>query len=91
MIVEKAIKMAEKMDIPIYGLVENMSYLKCPDCGKEIKLFGESHIEDVAEQSGIELLGRIPIEPDIAAYCDSGKIEDLDFHYLDVALEKICK
>lgn len=91
MIVEKAIKMADKMNIPIYGLVENMSYIKCPDCGNEIKLFGESHIEDVAEQNGLPLLGRIPIEPSIAAYCDSGKIEDLDFHYLDEAVEKICK
>ena len=63
MIVSKAANMASMMNIPVLGLVENMSYAKCPDCGKEIKVFGESHIEEVAEKFGYDLLGRIPLDP----------------------------
>lgn len=82
-IVEKAVKMAQMMDIPIIGLVENMSYVKCPDCGKEIKLFGESHIEDIAVQHGLKVIGKIPVEPALASQCDSGLIELFEGDWLD--------
>ncbi len=75
MIVTKAVKMAEMMDIPIIGLVENMSYIKCPDCGKEIKLFGESHVDEIAAEHGLEVLAKLPIDPMTATLCDGGKIE----------------
>ncbi|MBK5253687.1 MAG: Mrp/NBP35 family ATP-binding protein [Peptostreptococcaceae bacterium] len=75
MIVEKALNMATMMNIPILGLVENMSYIKCPNCDTEIKLFGESHIDKVAKEKGLEVLGRIPIEPTLALLCDTGSIE----------------
>ncbi|MEA4922839.1 MAG: Mrp/NBP35 family ATP-binding protein [Eubacteriaceae bacterium] len=75
MIVEKALKMAEMMDIPVLGLIENMSYVKCPDCGKEIKIFGESHIDEAAEKHGLEVLAKIPVDPSLALGCDKGLIE----------------
>lgn len=78
MIVSKAVKMAELMDIPILGLVENMSYVKCPDCGKEISIFGESHVEEIANVHNIKVLDKIPIDPAIAKACDEGRIEELD-------------
>ena len=89
MIVEKAANMANMMNIPVLGLVENMSYVKCPDCGKEIKVFGESHIEAIAEKFGYDLLAKLPIDPKLAELCDSGRIEDMDHTYLDAAVEKI--
>lgn len=89
MIVEKAANMAKMMDIPVLGIVENMSYLKCPDCGKEIKLFGESHIEQIAEKYGYDLLARIPIDPQIAGLVDDGMIETVDTDCVDGAVEKI--
>ncbi|MFY9379706.1 MAG: Mrp/NBP35 family ATP-binding protein, partial [Acutalibacteraceae bacterium] len=67
MIVEKAVNMANMMNIPIIGLVENMSYITCPDCGKEIKVFGESHIEKIAKDKSLDILGKIPIDPRLAA------------------------
>ncbi len=76
MIVEKAVNMAKMMDIPILGLVENMSYVKCPDCGKEIKIFGESKIDEVAKKFGISAVAKMPINPEIAALCDKGEIEN---------------
>lgn len=85
MIVEKAVNMAKLMRIPILGIVENMSYLKCPDCGKEIKIFGESHLEKVSAENGIEILGRIPIAPEIASLCDAGCIEDIPQEYIPKA------
>ncbi len=85
MIVEKAVKMAQMMNIPILGLVENMSYLKCPDCGKELKIFGESHIEEIAKTHHIPLLAKIPIDPALATLCDNGEIEDFDADYIDAA------
>ncbi|MBQ1378059.1 MAG: Mrp/NBP35 family ATP-binding protein [Lachnospiraceae bacterium] len=75
MIVEKAVKMAEMMNVPILGIVENMSYFECPDCGKRHAIFGESHIEELAERYGISAISRIPIDPKIAALSDAGKIE----------------
>lgn len=89
MIVSKAANMAKMMDIPVYGLVENMSYVKCPDCGKEIKVFGDSHIEEIAENFGYDLLGRIPIDPKLTALVDKGWIEMMDNDYLDVAAQII--
>lgn len=91
MIVGKAVKMAQKMDIPILGLVENMSYLECPDCGKKISVFGESHIDEVAEEYGIPVLGRIPIQPEIAAKVDAGQVEYVEGNWLDEAAAKIKK
>lgn len=75
MIVEKAVKMAEKMDVPILGLVENMSYYECPKCGEQISIFGESHIEEIAEKYGVKTVVRLPIDPQLAALCDKGDIE----------------
>ena len=75
MIVEKAVKMANSMNVPILGFVENMSYAKCPDCGKEIKIFGESHIDSVAMQYGIPVLAKLPMDPEVATACDKGEIE----------------
>ncbi|HHV59736.1 MAG TPA: Mrp/NBP35 family ATP-binding protein [Clostridiaceae bacterium] len=83
MIVSKAVKMAEMMNIPIIGLVENMSYFKCPDNGKEYKIFGDSHIEEIAEKHNLKVLGRIPIDPKLSAACDKGMIELFDGNWLD--------
>lgn len=77
MIVEKAVKMAEMMNIPVSAIVENMSYFKCPDCGKEHKIFGESNIEDIAGRYGIQAVAKLPINPEIAQACDNGSIEDI--------------
>ena len=70
MIVKKAYNMAGMMHIPVLGLVENFSYLKCPDCGKEIKLFGESHIDETAAELGVKVLGKLPMDHKLAALCD---------------------
>lgn len=86
MIVEKAANMAKMMDIDVVGLVENMSYLECPDCGKKIKIFGESHIDEIAEKFGYPLLAKMPIDPAIASLVDNGRIEDMDSHHLDGAV-----
>jgi len=89
MIVSKAANMASMMNIPVLGLVENMSYVKCPDCGKEIKVFGESHIEEVAEKFGYDLLARIPMDPKLSALVDRGMIELMENDYMDQAAQKI--
>ena len=77
MIVEKAIKMAQLMNIPILGVVENMSYFECPDCKKKYYPFGESKLDGVAGQYGVDILARLPIDPDSARACDEGKIESI--------------
>lgn len=82
MIVEKAVRMAEMMDIPILGIVENMSYFACPDCGKKHSIFGESHIEEIAEKHGIPMVAKLPIDPSIAAACDKGRIEEINAEWL---------
>lgn len=87
LIVKKAYNMAKAMNIPILGIVENMSYLKCPDCAKEIKLFGESKIDVIAKEYGLKVLGKIPINPAIAELCDHGEIEKLNEDYLKEAVE----
>lgn len=76
MIVEKATKMADMMSIPILGLVENMSYFKCPDCGSEHKIFGESNIDEIAAKHGIKNIAKLSIDPELAKSCDEGRIED---------------
>ena len=91
LIVRKAYNMAKSMNIPVLGIVENMSWLKCPDCGKEIKLFGESKIEAIASNLGINVLGKMPIDPSIAELCDQGEIEKLNHSYLDNTVEFIEK
>ena len=85
MIVEKAVNMAEMMNVPVLGLVENMSYIKCPDCGKEIRVFGESHIDEIAEKYQVPVLGKLPIDPKLT--CDNGLIEDLENIYLDGVID----
>ncbi len=85
MIVAKAVNMAKKMNIPIIGLVENMSYLECPDCGKKISVFGESHIDDVAKEYGLPVLARIPIRPEVAGAVDGGTVEYVEAPWMDEA------
>ncbi|MDY5484957.1 MAG: Mrp/NBP35 family ATP-binding protein [Clostridium sp.] len=87
MIVAKAVNMAKKMDIPILGLVENMSYLECPDCGKKISVFGESHLEETAKLYGIPVLAQIPIDPKIAESVDQGVVEYVESPWLDHAAD----
>ena len=82
MVVEKAVKMAEMMNIPIVGVVENMSYLVCPDCGKEIPLFGQGKTQAAAQAHGLKVLGRMPIDPKLAELTDAGRIEDFDGNWL---------
>lgn len=91
MIVEKAVKMATAMKVPVLGLVENMSYFECPDCGKKHKIYGDSHIEEIAKEYNLDVLGRIPIVPSLAAECDAGQIETVEFDYLNAATDKILK
>ena len=75
LIVSKAVNMARLMNIPIIAIVENMSYVECPDCGKKIEIFGKSHTEETAKQFGIPVLARIPVNPELASQCDKGVIE----------------
>ncbi len=89
MIVEKAVNMAKMMNIPILGIVENMSYLRCPDCGKQIALFGNGHTEESAEKMGIPLLDRIPLDPELAQLCDTGDIEGADTSVLANTIQKL--
>ena len=89
MVVEKAVNMAEMMHIPIVGLVENMSYLACPDCGKKISLFGEGKSEEAAAKHGLPLLAKMPIDPSLAALMDAGRIEDFRGNWLDGVVAKL--
>lgn len=89
MIVEKAVKMAKMMDIPVLGIVENMSYFKCPDCSKEHHIFGESHIEETAAKYDIPLIAKLPINPEFAKLCDEGRIEDADCDALQNIIDNI--
>lgn len=89
MIVSKAVKMAQMMNIPILGLIENMSYATCPDCGRQIKVFGESHIDEVAASFSLPVLGRIPIDPRLSAACDRGMIELFKGDWLGAAAETL--
>ena len=90
LIVEKAVKMAKMMNIPILGIVENMSYVECPTCAEKIKIFGESRVEEVAKAAGLQALGQIPVRPDIAENCDKGRVEDIDgSQWLSKALDAV--
>ena len=89
MVVEKAVKMANMMKIPIIGMVENYSWLECPDCGKKINVFGESKVKAVAEKYDLEVLAQIPINPQFAEACDKGMIEDFNGNHLENAVNKI--
>ena len=91
MIVEKAVKMAVLMNVPIIGIVENMSYFKCPDCGKEHKIFGESHIEQIASKYGIGEVAKLAMDPQIATSCDRGMAECLDTSVLNEMAEACFK
>lgn len=89
MIVEKAVNMAKIMDIPILGLVENYSYFKCPDCGKEHDIFGKSHGEETARYYGINSFAKLPIDPEFAKLCDEGKVEESGCEALEGIFEAI--
>ena len=89
MIVEKAVNMANMMNIPVLGLVENMSYLECPDCGKKINVFGDSNIDELAKEKGIEVLGKIPVTPKLAELCDAGEIERFEGNWLETIAAKL--
>ncbi|MBQ1975968.1 MAG: Mrp/NBP35 family ATP-binding protein [Clostridia bacterium] len=91
MIVKKALNMAQLMNIPVIGLVENMSYVKCPDCGKELHIFGESKAEELCETYGIPFLGRVPLDPNLASLCDKGIIELMENDYLDKAADAVAE
>ena len=89
MVVEKAVKMAEMMDIPIVGLVENMSYLACPDCGKKLHLFGEGKTAEAAARHHVPLLAEMPIDPALAALVDNGDIESFQGNWLDTVADRL--
>ena len=81
--------LGDKINVPVLGIVENMSFFKCPDCGKELKIFGESHIDEVAGQNGIDLIAKLPIDPAIAKACDEGRIEEIEGPWLSAIVDKI--
>ena len=91
MIVEKAVKMAELMKVPVLGIVENMSYYQCPDCGAKHSIFGESHIEETAEKFGIGSISRIPVDPKLSAGVDAGMIELFEGDWLDGLADELEK
>ncbi|MDY5575987.1 MAG: Mrp/NBP35 family ATP-binding protein [Lachnospiraceae bacterium] len=91
MIVEKAVRMANLMNVKVAGIVENMSYLKCPDCGKEMEIFGASKVEEIAKKYDIDTFAKIPMDPEIAKLCDTGNIEAFDKDWLDTVVEKLEK
>ena len=91
MIVQKAVNMAQMMNVPILGIVENMSYIKCPDCGRKISVFGESAVDALALEYGIPAVAKLPVDPALTKAADSGKIEDLKENPLEDFLEKIIK
>ena len=89
MVVEKAVKMAEMMEVPIVGLVENMSYVACPDCGKKIHLFGEGKTSEAAARHNLSVLAEMPIDPALASLVDQGNIEAFFGEWLDAAADKV--
>ncbi len=91
MIVGKAVKMAELVHVPVLGVVENMSYFTCPDCGKQHKIFGDSHVDEFATSYGIDTVCHMPIDPHFAELCDKGEIEKAQGDWLDPLLDKIIK
>ena len=91
MIVAKAVNMAKMMNIPVLGLVENMSYAVCPHCGEELHIFGDSHLDEVAAEHGLDVLARIPMDPKLAALCDKGLIELMENEWMDAAADTVEK
>ena len=89
MIVEKAVNMANLMNIPILGIVENMSYFECPDCKSRHSIYGESHLEEIAAKHGIKNIARLPIDPELAKVCDNGLVELFEGDWLDELSDKI--
>lgn len=89
MIVKKACRMADMMQIPVLGLVENYSYLDCPDCGRRIPVFGGSHVEEAAESLSIKHFARVPIRPEYASLCDAGRIHELHTEFLDAMIDSL--
>ncbi len=89
MIVSKAVKMAQLMNVPIIGIIENMSYVQCPHCGEHIEIFGKSHLDEVVAQYSLSILGKIPMTPEIAAASDNGSIEDLELSWFNDAITAI--
>lgn len=89
LIVKKAYNMVVKMDIPVMGIVENYSYIECPDCDKKIAVFGESKIDEIASEIGVEVLGKLPIVPAIAKLADEGRFDEADNTFVDMAVDKI--
>ena len=89
MIVEKAVKMAEMMNVPILGIVENMSYFECPDNGRKYEIFGKRHVDEIAAEHGLKVLAKLPIDPDLAALSDQGRIEFADTSLLDESIMQI--
>ena len=89
MIVKKAYNMAAGMDVPVLGVVENYSYLKCPDCGKEIRLFGESKIDETAKDLQIPVLGKLPLDPAFAESVDRGDFYKTENPYLKAAVDRL--
>ena len=83
MIVNKAYNMAKMMNVPVLGLVENMSYYECPDCGKRVSIFGESKIDETAKELGVPVLAKLPINPDVAKLVDEGKADEIEASELD--------
>ena len=93
MIVKKAVNMANAMDIPILGIVENYSYVSCGSCGEKISVFGESHVDEIAKQCGLKVLAKLPLDPSIASKVDKGEVEDLQGDWLNEAadfIEQVC-
>ncbi|MBE6984202.1 MAG: Mrp/NBP35 family ATP-binding protein [Ruminococcaceae bacterium] len=91
MIVSKAVRMANMMNVPVLGLVENYSYFRCADCGAKHELFGKSHIQEIAEEYHLPVLARLPIDPTVAEKCDNGKADELDTTQIEAAVAAIVK
>ena len=91
MVVQKAVKMAQMMNIPVLGLVENMAYMTCPDCGKRLYPFGEGRTADVAKQYGLPMLAQLPIQPEIAKKCDEGRLMDIQLPEMGKAVDAVLK
>ena len=89
MVVQKAVKMTQLMHIPVAGVIENYSYFACPDCGKQVRIFGDSHIDDVAKSFQLPVLAKCPIDPEIARLCDMGLMELVENEYLAAAADAV--
>ena len=89
LIVKKAYNMAEMMGIPVLGIVENFSYIKCPDCGKEMRIFGESHVDEVANELSLKVFGKIPLDPKIAKAADEGRFHEIENPYIAAAVDAL--